>query len=234
MTLDIRDLSFSYGDVRALADVSLELASSQMVALIGANGAGKTTLLKTIAGLLKPDAGTIRLKGEVITHLPANEVLKRGVALVPEGRRLFQGMTVTENLRMGAYARRHNNTQLDRVLEIFPVLSERGNQLAGTLSGGEQQMCAIGRAIMSEPEVLLIDELSLGLAPVVVDQLMSLLQQVQVEENLTLLLVEQDAELALSSTQWGYVLENGRIVLSGPSPELRGNPQVQEAYLGLA
>lgn len=234
MTLDIRGLSFSYGDVRALADMSLELASSQMVALIGANGAGKTTLLKTIAGLLKPDAGTIRLKGEVITHLPANEVLKRGVALVPEGRRLFQGMTVTENLRMGAYTRRHNNKQLDRVVEIFPVLSERGNQLAGTLSGGEQQMCAIGRAIMSEPEVLLIDELSLGLAPVVVDQLMSLLQQIQAEENLTLLLVEQDAELALSSTQWGYVLENGQIVLSGASPELRGNPQVQEAYLGLA
>jgi len=235
--LEVRELEVAYGDARALWGVDIYVDRGEIVALIGANGAGKTTLLNTIAGLLRPSSGDIYFDGDLISGLSADEVVVRGIALVPEGRRLFPGMTVRENLLMGAYRRSERRTvveDLERVYGLFPVLSDRQQQLAGKLSGGEQQMCAIGRGLMSRPQILLVDEMSLGLAPVVVDRLIDKLETVHLEEKTDVVLVEQDAQLALDIASRGYVVENGRIAMAGASAALRDDPSVQDAYLGLS
>jgi branched-chain amino acid transport system ATP-binding protein len=202
------------------------------VALVGSNGAGKTTLLRAISRLIRPSAGEVRFEGEPLSGLRPEQVVARGIAHVPEGRHLFQGLTVRENLMAGAYARR-DGADLDEVLELFPRLGERMSQLAGSLSGGEQQMCAIARGLMSRPKLLMIDELSLGLAPKLVDQIIDRLEAVA-EGGTALLVVEQDVDAALRIAARGYVLETGRIATSGPSAELSEDPRVREAYLGVA
>jgi ABC-type branched-subunit amino acid transport system ATPase component len=235
--LEVRGLEVAYGDSRALWGVDIYVDRGEIVALIGANGAGKTTLLNTIAGLLRPSSGNIYFDGDLISGLSADEVVVRGIALVPEGRRLFSGMTVRENLLMGAYRRSDRKKvveDLDRVYGLFPALSDRRQQIAGRLSGGEQQMCAIGRGLMSRPQILLIDEMSLGLAPVVVDRLIDKLETVHLEEKTDIVLVEQDAQLALDIASRGYVMENGRIVMEGATATLRDAPSVRDAYLGLS
>jgi branched-chain amino acid transport system ATP-binding protein len=235
--LEVRGLEVAYGDSRALWGVDIYVDRGEIVALIGANGAGKTTLLNTIAGLLRPSSGNIYFDGDLISGLSADEVVVRGIALVPEGRRLFPGMTVRENLLMGAYRRSDRKKvveDLDRVYSLFPVLSDRRQQIAGRLSGGEQQMCAIGRGLMSRPQILLIDEMSLGLAPVVVDRLIDKLETVHLEEETDIVLVEQDAQLALDIASRGYVMENGHIVMAGATAALRDAPSVRDAYLGLS
>jgi branched-chain amino acid transport system ATP-binding protein len=236
--LEVEALSVAYGAVEVLWDVSLAVQPGEVVALIGANGAGKTTLLRAISGAVPARQGRVRLRGEDLTGAPPDARVRRGLAHVPEGRQLFAGMTVRENVRMGAYGRadRGDRAALDgdlaRVFALFPVLAERRDQLAGTLSGGEQQMCAIARGLMTRPALLLIDELSLGLAPVVVDRLIEALRAVH-EAGTTLLLVEQDVLTALELASRGYVIANGRVVLEGASGELRETDLVREAYLGL-
>ena len=233
--LEVRGLAAGYGDTQVLWDVSLDVADGECVALVGSNGAGKTTLLSTISGLIEPRAGTIAFDGEDITTFGADEVVRRGVVQVPEGRRMFAALSVRENLLLGAYHRKDRpeiNRDLDRVYELFPVLKEREKQLAGKLSGGEQQMCAIGRGLMAGPRLLMIDEMSLGLAPVMVQGIVEALQTVN-KQGLTILLVEQDVEAALSLATRGYVVEAGEITLSGTSDELRSNPEVRKAYLGI-
>lgn len=232
--LSIARLNVAYGDVQVLWDVSLEVRRREMVALIGANGAGKSTLLAAISGLLRPKSGKIVFDGRDITGAEADGIVRAGIAHVPQGRRLFAGLTVKQNLLLGAYTRRdaEQAKDLDWVLHTFPRLRERQTQLAGTMSGGEQQMCAIGRALMSRPKLLLIDEPSLGLAPVVVDDLLEVLRAVH-EQGTTVLMVEQDIQTALEEADRGYVLETGHITLSGSASELLANQDIKKAYLGV-
>jgi branched-chain amino acid transport system ATP-binding protein len=233
--LAVRELDAGYGSLQALWGLSLEVGQGEIVAVIGANGAGKTTLLKSIAGLVPPLRGEVRFEDQVISHLPANRVVGRGIALVPEGRKVFPYMTVRENLEMGAYlppARGALEATLAEVTCLFPRLGERVNQLAGTLSGGEQQMLAIGRALMSRPRLLLLDEPSLGLAPFLVQEIFRIVRAIN-RQGTTILLVEQNVRQALEIAQRAYVLETGRIGLSGTGRDLLGNPHVRKAYLGL-
>jgi branched-chain amino acid transport system ATP-binding protein len=226
-----------YGDVQVLHDVVLTVKAGEIVCLIGSNGAGKTTLLRVLSGMAKSTAGTVLFADRNVLGLPAQEIVRRGIAHVPEGRRLFAGMTVRENLLMGSYLRDDGraiiNRDLDFVLTTFPKLAERLNQDASTLSGGEQQMCAIGRGLMANPTLLMIDELSLGLSPKLVGELSKALIEIN-RGGLSILLVEQDVATALRLASTGFVLDTGRIVLWGPTGELAVNPNVREAYLGVA
>jgi branched-chain amino acid transport system ATP-binding protein len=234
-TLSVRNLEVRYGDLVGVADVSLEVAEGSVVALLGSNGAGKTTTLNAIAGLVRASRGTVAWGGEAITNLPAFAIVPRGLALSPEGWRLFVGQTVEQNLRLGATAladKRRVPALLERVYAIFPRLAERRRQRAGTLSGGERQMLALGRALMSEPRLLMLDEPSLGLAPAIVDLLYETLQRLH-REGLTLLLAEQSVPLALEIADYAYVLQTGRTVLEGKARDLAGDPQVQRIYLGV-
>lgn len=235
--LSIRNLETGYGDSQVLWDISLEVLPGELVALIGANGAGKTTLLTAISRLLPIWRGSITFAGQELRRISAERVVSLGLAHVPQGRRLFAALTVEENLRLGAYTRRAGSTRaitddLDRVLTFLPKLRERRNQLAGSLSGGEQQMCAIGRGLMARPELLLIDELSLGLAPNIVDDILTTLDTIHRQEKLSILLVEQDVQIALERADRGYVIENGRIVLNGSAAVLLQSSLVRAAYLG--
>jgi branched-chain amino acid transport system ATP-binding protein len=233
--LRVEGVDVGYGDTQVLWDVGLEVGDGEVVALLGSNGAGKSTLLATISGLLRPWAGRIWYAGQDIGGLPPEKLVGRGLVQVPQGRRLFPGLTVEQNLRLGAYRRRDaRETAPDfaRVVALFPVLRERLHQPAGSLSGGEQQMCAIGRALMARPRLLLIDELSLGLAPAVVEGLWPALREVNAAGT-SILLVEQDVQLALENSRRGYVLDTGRIVLSGPSADLLADPRIVSAYLGV-
>jgi branched-chain amino acid transport system ATP-binding protein len=230
--LRVEGLSAGYGSVEVLWEVELEVGEDEIVALVGSNGAGKTTLLRAVSGLIPASAGEVRFADEPISGLRPEQIVTRGVAHVPEGRHLFQGLTVRENLLAGGYALR-GGAELERAVELFPRLGERLGQLAGSLSGGEQQMCAIARGLMSRPKLLMIDELSLGLAPKLVDQIFEQLEAVAAEGT-ALLVVEQDVDAALRIAQRGYVLETGRIAGSGSSEELLEDPCVREAYLGVA
>ncbi len=230
--LEVRDLHVSYGAVRALKGVSFSVRSGEIAALVGANGAGKSTLLKTISGLLGPTQGSITFNGTRIDGAPPESIVDAGVCHAPEGRRIFANLTVRENLELGAYRRRDNfRPDLDRVLALFPRLLERLSQRAGTLSGGEQQMLAIGRALMGQPSLLLLDEPSLGLAPLLVRQIFEIVGEIN-RQGTTILLVEQNARLALQTAHSAYVLEVGEIVLRGPAREMAQNEEVKKAYLG--
>ena len=233
--LEVRDLASGYGQVQILWDVSLEVRQGEVVALIGANGAGKTTLLYTLSQLVKPKSGAIRFEGRDLTRSRPEKVVGAGIVHVPQGRRLFSGLTVKENLLQGAYLRDDPagiEEDLEWVFGLLPRLRERASQLAGRLSGGEQQMCAIGRGLMSRPRLLLIDELSLGLAPLIVDHLLDLISQIN-QKGTTVLLVEQDVQVALEHAHRGYVLETGRVVQSSPAAQLLEDPRIRQAYLGL-
>jgi branched-chain amino acid transport system ATP-binding protein len=234
MALVVDVLSAGYGDTRVLWDVSLSVEPGEIVALIGSNGAGKSSLLGAISGLVRVDGGAVRFGGDDITRLPPDAIVRTGVVQVPQGRRLFGSLTVRENLLMGAYARGDRDVQGDlaRVLELLPRLKERYEFLAGRLSGGEQQQCAIARALMARPKVLLIDEMSLGLAPVLVDQLLLILRRIN-DAGVSILMVEQDVQTALEFAGRAYVLETGRVTLSGAARELLDDPLVQKAYLGI-
>ena len=232
--LEVRGLKVSYGGISAVRGIDLDVKIGELVTLIGCNGAGKTTTLKALAGVLKPVAGHIRYDGADITAHPAHGLVRRGLALVPEGRGVFGRLTVEENLAMGAYFRSDRvgiHADFDRVYALFPRLAERCRQLAGTLSGGEQQMLAIGRALMSRPRLLLLDEPSMGLAPLMVQKIFETIRAIAAE-GVTLLLVEQNAKLALEICHRGYVMESGSIALSDNASALLGNPQVRHAYLG--
>jgi branched-chain amino acid transport system ATP-binding protein len=232
MLLEVADLHVSYGKVEALKGVSLKVDTGEIVTLIGANGAGKTTTLKTISGLRRPSAGRVRFDGQDITGMAGHRRVLLGLCQAPEGRGIFPGMTVQENLEMGTYARgRGTPGNLDRVLELFPRLAERRKQSGGTLSGGEQQMLAIGRAVMSDPKLLLLDEPSMGLAPLVVQQIFAILREIN-DAGTTILLVEQNANQALRISQRGYVLETGRMIKTAEAASLRDDPAVRAAYLG--
>jgi branched-chain amino acid transport system ATP-binding protein len=232
--LEVHGLKISYGGINAVKGIDLKVERGEMVALIGANGAGKTTTLKAICGLLAPAAGKVRYDGHDVTGAPSFTLVERGLALVPEGRGVFGRMRVEENLEMGAYTRRDGaavRRDLARVYELFPRLHERRRQLAGTLSGGEQQMLAIGRALMGAPRLLLLDEPSMGLAPIMVQRIFDTIRKVAAE-GVTVLLVEQNAKLALEASQRGYVMESGTITLADSASALLANPQVRQAYLG--
>ena len=232
--LRVAELDAGYGDVQVLWGIGLEIGAGEIVALLGANGAGKSTLLATISGLLEPRRGGIAFEGEQIGGRAPEEIVARGIAHVPQGRRLFGGLTVLENLLMGAYRRTDGRVRedLDRVFALFPILQVRQQQLAGRLSGGEQQMCALGRGLMSRPKLLLIDELSLGLAPLIFEQLLGLIAELR-SGGVTIGLVEQDVLVALELADRAYVLETGRVALSGTARELAENPHIKTAYLGL-
>ncbi|MEK7204013.1 MAG: ABC transporter ATP-binding protein [candidate division NC10 bacterium] len=233
--LRLRDVSVFYGDMQALHDVSLQVERGEIVALVGANGAGKTTTLKTISGLLRPAAGRIEFDGTRLDVVPAHDVAKLGIAHVPEGRRLFPLLTVEENLDLGSMApaaRAQRSETKEWVFKLLARLAERRHQLAETLSGGEQQMCAIARGLMARPKLLLLDEPSLGLAPILVNELFATIAAIN-REGVTILLVEQNVRRSLALAGRAYVLENGRIVLSGPTADLKTNPHVKKAYLGL-
>ena len=233
--LEIKNLAVSYGAINALHGISLRVEAGRIVTLIGSNGAGKTTTLKTVSGLLKPRAGEIIFDGQNIAGLPAHEIVKRGISHVPEGRMVFANLTVHENLMMGAYLQRDAavvRRELDLVFATFPRLQEREKQVAGTLSGGEQQMLAIGRALMSRPKFLMLDEPSLGLAPLLVKTIFEKIVEINRTQGITILLVEQNANMALEVSHYGYVLETGKIILQDDSAKLRQNPQVKSAYLG--
>ncbi|WP_322751823.1 MULTISPECIES: ABC transporter ATP-binding protein [unclassified Frankia] len=232
MALELTDVEVRYGSVTALRGVSLRVGAGEVVALLGANGAGKTTTLATVSGLLHPVSGEVRLDGEPLAGLPAHEIVARGISHVPEGRRVFPVMSVHENLLMGAYRdRRRARGDIERVFAMFPRLAERRGQAAGTLSGGEQQMLAIGRALMARPRVLLLDEPSMGLAPLVVAMIFSVITEIN-STGVSMLLVEQNAHQALAVADRGYVLETGRMVLDGPAHLLRADDRVRRAYLG--
>jgi branched-chain amino acid transport system ATP-binding protein len=233
--LELKNLTVNYGAINALQGISLSVPAGRVVTLIGSNGAGKTTTLKTISGLLKPKAGEIVYDGHNIAGLPPHEIVKRGLSHVPEGRMIFANLTVLENLQMGAFLVRDKKAvrrELELVFATFPRLKERGTQIAGTLSGGEQQMLAIGRALMAQPRFLMLDEPSLGLAPLLVKTIFEKIVEINRERGLTILLVEQNANRALEISGFGYVLETGKITLQGDSAWLRQNPQVRSAYLG--
>jgi len=232
--LDIEGIHTYYGSIQALKGISLQVFEGEIVTLLGANGAGKTTTLRSINGLNKPREGTIRFQGDDITAVSAHEIVKRGIAQSPEGRRLFPRMTVTENLEMGAFQRSDKagiRDDLERVYELFPRLKERRGQKAGTMSGGEQQMCAIGRALMARPKLLLLDEPSLGLAPIFVERIFEIVHQIN-EQGTAILLVEQNALMALEAANRGYVMETGHIVLADSAESLKTNEQVRKTYLG--
>ncbi|HEY88430.1 MAG TPA: ABC transporter ATP-binding protein [Thermoflexia bacterium] len=232
--LEIKDLYVSYGAIRALHGISFHVEEGEIVTLIGANGAGKSTTLRTISGLLRPDRGEILYDGEEITRLGGDAIVRRRLIQVPEGRRIFAPLTVLENLEMGAFTRddkREVQASMEWVFELFPRLKERLEQAGGTLSGGEQQMLAVARALMAKPRVLLMDEPSMGLAPILVEEIFEVIEEIN-EQGVTILLVEQNAQMALSVAHRGYVLETGSIQLEGLSAELARNPQVREAYLG--
>jgi len=232
--LEVRDLHVAYGQIEAVRGISFDVDAGQVVALIGSNGAGKTTTLRTLSGLQPAAAGEIRFDGERIDRLPAHEIVARGVAHAPEGRRLFPRMTIRENLDLGAFRRHDGEVGADvaMVYDLFPILAERRTQAAGTLSGGEQQMLAIGRALMSRPRLLMLDEPSMGLSPLVMRTIFSTLAELKARGT-TLLLVEQNAQAALALADRGHVLETGRIVLSGTGAELLGDEGVRKAYLGV-
>jgi branched-chain amino acid transport system ATP-binding protein len=233
--LEVKKLGVNYGAINALQGVSLTVRRGDIVTLIGSNGAGKTTTLKTISGLLKARSGEILYEGRNVANLPPHEIVKLGISQVPEGRMVFANLTVLENLKMGAYLQKDREIiqrQMDYVFGVFPRLKERLKQIAGTLSGGEQQMLAIGRALMSKPRFLMLDEPSLGIAPLLVKTIFEKIVEVNQRQGITILLVEQNANLALQVSRYGYVLETGRITLHDESAALRQNPQVRQAYLG--
>jgi branched-chain amino acid transport system ATP-binding protein len=235
LILELEDVHVYYGAIHALKGVSLTVGDGEIVTLIGANGAGKSTTLRAINGLNRAREGSIRFRGSEITTSAPHAIVKSGIAQSPEGRRLFPRMSVTENLEMGAFQRtdrEHFQADLDRVFELFPRLYERRQQKAGTLSGGEQQMCAIGRALMARPKLLLLDEPSMGLAPIFVEKIFEIVREINAQGT-PVLLVEQNALMALDSAHRGYVMETGRITLSGAAAELKTNEAVQKAYLGL-
>lgn len=232
--LKVEQLDVYYGNIQALKGISLEVNEGEIVTLIGANGAGKSTLLKTLSGLLKPKAGLINYMNNSIAGKPAQGIVKAGISHVPEGRRVFSNMTVLENLELGAYLRKDTKEirkDYEKVYELFPRLYERRKQLSGTLSGGEQQMLAMGRAIMAKPKLLLLDEPSMGLAPLMVKTIFQIIEEIN-REGTTILLVEQNANVALSIADRGYVIETGRVVVSGPAAELQASEQIKLAYLG--
>jgi len=233
--LELQDVEVSYGDLPALRGVSLGVEEGETLSVVGANGAGKTTMLRAISGLLRPRAGRILFDGARLDRMPSHVIVARGVVQVPEGRKIFPGLTVKENLELGSYvaaARAHRRESLERVLGLFPRLAERQRQAAGTMSGGEQQMLAIGRALMARPRILMLDEPSLGLAPIIVQEIFRIIAEIN-RLGTTVLLVEQNTRQALSLSGRGYVLENGRIALEGSGAELLGNEHVRRAYLGM-
>ena len=231
--LKVDDINVYYGSIHAIKGISFEVNVGEIVTLIGANGAGKSTTLNTISGLLRSKTGHIEFMGEPLNHVPSHKVVSKGLALVPEGRRIFLQMSVQENLDMGAFSRRGGNIDADmeRVFEQFPRLKERRKQVAGTLSGGEQQMLAMGRALMSNPKLLMLDEPSMGLAPILVEQIFDIIKNLH-KAGTTILLVEQNAQAALSVADRGYVLETGKIVTTGTGAELLASPAIKKAYLG--
>jgi branched-chain amino acid transport system ATP-binding protein len=232
--LKLEDVNVHYGEVRALKGISLEIREGELVTLLGANGAGKSTALMTISGILRPRSGHVTFEGHDLTRADAYDVVQLGIIQCPEGRRIFGGLTVLENLRMGASRRQDRSdiqTDLDWVCDLFPILGKRLHQTGATLSGGEQQMLAIGRALIARPRLLMLDEPSLGLAPLVVRDIFDVIQQLH-RRGVTILLVEQNVRQALQIADRGYLLETGRVVLSGPVPELRTNPEVERFYLG--
>jgi branched-chain amino acid transport system ATP-binding protein len=232
--LDVDGIEAFYGSIQALKGISLHVRDGEVVTLIGANGAGKSTTLRSINGLVRPRRGTIRFQGDDITRTPPHEIVRRGISQSPEGRRLFPRMTVLENLEMGAYQRREQadfEQDLDRVFQLFPRLAERRSQRAGTLSGGEQQMCAIGRALMARPKLLMLDEPSMGLSPLLVQKIFEIILEIN-RQGTPILLVEQNALMALEVASRGYVLETGRIALADDAKALRENEQVRKTYLG--
>ena len=232
--IKIDDLVVSYGGIEALKGVSLEVPSGKIVTLVGANGAGKSTTLKSIVGLVKPKSGSIDYEGTDLTKLKTENMVKEGIALVPEGRRVFSDLTVLENLKIGAYLRKDKKgleEDLEKVYSLFPRLKERAWQVSGTLSGGEQQMLAIGRALMCRPKLIMMDEPSLGLAPIIVKELFGIIKKIN-EEGMTVLLIEQNANAALKIADIGYIMETGRITLKGSGKELLNNEEIKKAYLG--
>jgi len=231
--LEIKNLTVHYGVIEAVHDVSFGVNKGEIVSLIGANGAGKTTILRTISGLLRPSQGEILFKNQTINKTPPQKIVASGLSQVPEGRHVFSGLTVQENLEMGAFLRKDGEVKKDyeQVFEKFPVLKERRNQDAATLSGGEQQMLAMGRALMSKPELLLLDEPSMGLAPIFIKEIFSIIEEIN-QQGTTILLIEQNAKMALSIADRGYVLETGSVVLSGTGEELLASDEVKKAYLG--
>ena len=234
--LEVTDLKVNFGGIEALKGISFGVEKGDIVTLIGANGAGKSTTLRAISSLVMPSAGKITFEGEDITKTDTQKIVERGIALVPEGRRVFPNLTVLENLRIGAYMRNDKpgiEKDIDHVYDLFPRLKERSWQLAGTLSGGEQQMLAVGRGLMNRPKLLMMDEPSLGLAPMVVKDIFSIIKTLN-EEGITILLIEQNANAALRAAHYGYVLETGRVTLEGTGEALLANEQVREAYLGKA
>jgi branched-chain amino acid transport system ATP-binding protein len=235
IVLEVKDLTVNYGVITALHGISMQIRQGDIVTLIGANGAGKTTTLRAISGLLRASNGAVFYDGQLITAMKPHKIVERGLCHVPEGRMVFANLSVLENLQMGAYLRRDKSEiqeTLDYVYNVFPRLKERERQVAGTLSGGEQQMLAIGRALMSKPRFLMLDEPSLGIAPLLVKTIFEKIVEINRQQGLTILLVEQNANLALEISNYGYVLETGRIILQDASPALRQNPEVKKAYLG--
>jgi branched-chain amino acid transport system ATP-binding protein len=237
--LKVTNVNTYYGKVHALKNVSLHLGEREIVALIGANGAGKTTILNTVSGVTPAGGGAIEFGGEAVTGLSSDRIVKLGISQVPEGRQVFKGLSVADNLELGAYlrfrsreARGRIHGDMDRIYQLFPRLKERHRQMAGTLSGGEQQMLAIGRALMARPRLLLLDEPSMGLAPLVVQEIFGVIERLRRDEGTTVLLVEQNAKAALRMADRGYVLETGKVILEGPAQELLENNEVQRAYLG--
>jgi branched-chain amino acid transport system ATP-binding protein len=233
--VDISEINVHYGDVQVLHEVTLEVREGEVVTIVGANGAGKTTLLKTIAGILRSTSGEIQFLGERIDHLHPHQIVEKGLVRIPEGRKIFPSLSVLENLELGSYlpkARAKRSESLEKIFSLFPVLKERSKQLAGTLSGGEQQMLAIGRGLMSLPRLLMLDEPSLGLAPLFVGEIFRTIREIN-QQGTTILLVEQNVFNALEMAHEGYVLENGRIVLRGKSRDLLGNEHIKESYLGV-
>lgn len=233
MLLEVKDLHVSYGEIKAIRGINFNINQGEIVTIIGSNGAGKSTTLNSLAGLIKPASGTVLFNGEDVTKLESYELVKKGISLSPEGRQIFPRMSVIENLELGGYFR--TRTELEKgknnVFELFPILKERSWQAGGTLSGGEQQMLAIGRALMASPKILILDEPSLGLAPIIVKEIFKLIRKIR-DEGITVLLVEQNAKMALSISDRGYVLETGKIRLEGKSEELLNNEEVHKLYLG--
>ncbi len=234
--LELKNVQTFYGSIHALQDVTMEIGQGEIITLIGANGAGKTTTLMSVCGLVPPRSGEIFFEGSPIHHLPAHRIVSLGISQVPEGRRIFPYLTVTENLDMGAYLRKDKDQvrkDMDYIFDLFPILAERRHQVGGTLSGGEQQMLAISRALMARPRLLLMDEPSLGLAPLVVKQIFAIIKKINEDQRTTIFLVEQNANLALRTAHRGYVMENGRVILADAAQNLLENEQVKRAYLGL-
>jgi branched-chain amino acid transport system ATP-binding protein len=236
MIFETKDLNVGYGDIQILWDINLRIGKGDIVALAGSNGAGKSTLLRSLIGLLKPMSGDIRFKGQSISGTESQDRVKMGISIVPEGREIFYAMTVEENIKMGAFTRMDSQgieRDMDWIYGLLPILKERRKQEAGTLSGGEQQMCAIARALMANPQLFLVDELSLGLAPVIVDRLVETINQIHQDRNISIFLVEQDVQVAFELAQRGYIIETGRIVAEGTSENLLKDDTVREAYLGI-